>query len=99
MYLNREIQTSFEQTFLIAIPPYSKPEIKISDRKEEILKNIIPAIQPKVKLLNDSTLVNEDIDYKNALIDNNGGNILEVIDYSWYRELLLCCGEDRYTFF
>lgn len=73
-----------ERTYLIAIPPFSKPEIKITDQKEEILKNIIPVLQPKIKLLNDSTLVNENIDYKNALIDNNGNNILEVIGYSWY---------------
>ncbi len=76
-----------EQTYLIAIPPFSKPEIKIADLKEEVLKNIIPTIQPKIKLLNDSTLVNEDIDYRNALIDNNDGNFLEVIGYSWYHNL------------
>ena len=74
------------KTFLIVIPPYSKPNIQIAAKQEEIVKGILPSLQPKVKLLNDSTLVYEEVEYSDAIIENKNQNIIEIIGYGWYRE-------------
>lgn len=74
------------KTFLIAVPPYSKPNIQMAAQQEEIVKGILPSLQPKVKLLNDSTLVYEEVEYSDAVIENNYQNIIEIIGYGWYRE-------------
>ncbi len=74
------------QTFLIAIPPDSKPEIKITDQQYEIFKSVIPSLQPKVKSLNDSTLVYEEVSFSNAVIEPPKISQLEIIGYGWYRD-------------
>ena len=74
------------RTFLLAIPPFSKPVIKIANKNEEILKNIIPAVQPLVKSLNDSTLVYEEVDLSEVKRDGKNVNDIQIIGYSWYRE-------------
>jgi hypothetical protein len=74
------------KTFLIAIPPYSKPNIQLTDLQVVNIKGVIPSLQPKVKLLNDSTLVSEDIDFSDAVIEKKNNSNLEIIGYGWYQE-------------
>ncbi|MCK7528249.1 MAG: hypothetical protein MZV64_67095 [Ignavibacteriales bacterium] len=38
------------KTFLIAIPPYSKPDVKIANLSEEIIKGVIPSLQPRAQI-------------------------------------------------
>ena len=49
---------------VVAIPPNTRPTIKILDKEEIVLNGIIPALNPNVKLENDSSLVFEDMDYE-----------------------------------
>lgn len=74
------------KTFLIAIPPYSKPDIKIVNQKEEIIKGVIPSLQPRVKLLDDSSLIFEDVDFSEAVSEDRIQNSVQIIGYGWYRE-------------
>ena len=74
------------KTYLIAIPPYSKPDVKIVNLSEEIIKGVIPSLQPRAKLINDSTLIYEEIDFSEARIEKKKNSILEIIGYVWYRE-------------
>ncbi len=73
-------------TYLIVIPQNSKPNISITSLETEIIKNVIPVLQPKAKLINDSTVVYEQIDFSNALMDNKPNSFIEVIGFVWYRE-------------
>lgn len=74
------------QTFLIAIPANSKPEIRISNKEEESISNVIPTLQPIVNRLNDSTLVNVEVDFNDAKYDILQKNDIEIIGYNWQRE-------------
>ncbi len=74
------------KTYLIAIPQYSKPDITIENLKEEIINGVIPSLQPRAKLINDSTLIYEEIDFSEARIETKKNSILEIIGYVWYRE-------------
>ena len=74
------------KTYLIAIPPYSKPNIQLSDKKEENIKGVLPSLNPKVKLLNDTTLIFEQVQFSDAVVENIAQNDLEIIGYVWYRE-------------
>jgi|WetSurMetagenome_2_1015567.scaffolds.fasta_scaffold06308_2 hypothetical protein len=74
------------RTFLLAIPPFSKPEIKIVNKNEEIFKNTIPSIQPRVKRVNDSTLVYEDVNISEVVIDKKNKTDIQIAGFSWYRE-------------
>ena len=49
---------------VIAILPNTRPIIKILDKEEIVLTGVIPALNPNVKLENDSTLVFENTDYE-----------------------------------
>ncbi|MFZ1517809.1 MAG: C25 family cysteine peptidase [Ignavibacteriaceae bacterium] len=73
-------------TFLIVIPQNSKPNISFTSLETEIIKNVIPVLQPKAKLINDSTLDYEQIDFSEAVIDNKPNSSIEVIGFVWYRE-------------
>ncbi len=57
----------------------------------ETIKNVIPVLQPKAKLIDDSTLVYEQIDFSDAVIDNEPNSSIEVIGFVWYREF--CCAQ------
>ena len=74
------------KTYLIAIPPYSKPNIQLTDQQEEIIKGVIPSLHPKVKLLNDTTLVYEQVEFSDAVVEDKTDYDLEIIGYVWYRE-------------
>jgi len=73
-------------TYLIVIPQNSKPNISITSLETETIKNVIPVLQPKAKLIDDSTLVYEQIDFSDAVIDNKSNSSIEVIGFVWYRE-------------
>jgi len=73
------------KTFLIAIPPYSNPNIQMADQHFEIIKGVIPQLHPRSKLLNDSTLIYQEVSYSEAVIEKKSTNDLEIISYGWYR--------------
>lgn len=74
------------QTFLVVIPPNSKPEIKITDQQIETIQAIIPSLQPGIKSVNDSILVSENIEYSNAIVEQKKSSPFEIIGYGWYRD-------------
>jgi hypothetical protein len=74
------------KTLLIAIPPNSKPSIQLTNQHEEIIKGVIPSLNPKVKLLNDTTLIYEQVEFSDAVVENKTNYDLEIIGYVWYRE-------------
>ena len=74
------------RTFLLAIPPFSKPVIKIVNKNEELTKNIVPSIQPRLKKVNDSTLVYEDVAISEVKRDEKNSADIQIIGYNWYRE-------------
>lgn len=74
------------QSFLIAIPPDSKPLIELVDPEIEIISNVIPAIQPIAKFVNDSTIAMEEIENYSSTASLNKISDIEIIGYGWYRE-------------
>ena len=73
-------------TFLIVIPQNSKPNISFTSLETEIIRNVIPVLQPQAKLINDSTVVYEQIPFSEAVVDNNKPEIVKVVGFVWYRE-------------
>ena len=69
-------------TFLIVIPQNSKPNISFTSLETETIKNVIPVLQPKAKLIDDSTLVYEQIDFSDAVIDNEPNSSIEAVSYT-----------------
>ncbi len=74
------------KTFLVAIPKDAKPVFYITDKNEEIVRNIIPRIQPVAKAINDSVIIYEEVDYSDAKLNDLQQNDFEVIGFTWYRE-------------
>lgn len=70
---------------VLAIPPYSRPNIQIVNKQETILSDYIPATNPLPTLTNDSTITLKNIGYKN--IENyKPQNIVKVEGYFWFRD-------------
>ncbi len=70
---------------VLAIPPYSRPNIQIVNKQETILSDYIPATNPLPTLTNDSTITLKNIGYKN--IENyKPQNIVQVEGYFWFRD-------------
>ena len=83
--LRREGQFKLpSQNYLVAIPPYSNPQISVVNEKEKIINSIIPKFNPRLVKNNDSSysLVESD------LVDNTQKNesLLEIKGYTWYRD-------------
>ncbi|HQI41236.1 MAG TPA: hypothetical protein PK665_09095, partial [Ignavibacteriaceae bacterium] len=74
------------KTFLVAIPKDAKPVFYLTDKNEEITKNVIPKIQPVAKAINDSVIIFEEVDYTDAKLNNLPQNDFELIGFTWYRE-------------
>lgn len=73
------------KTFLVAIPQFSKPFIRFENVQTELIRNTIPEIQPKVKKVNDSTIVYEKIEFDQAIITDDYSE-MQILGYIWYRE-------------
>ncbi|MCP5063149.1 MAG: hypothetical protein GY936_11890 [Ignavibacteriae bacterium] len=73
---------------IFAIPPNSKPIIKIISKNTKVHKGVIPTINPKVVSTNDSTLtlVEQEIDHSVLNKKLNKSNIT-IENYFWYRDL------------
>lgn len=73
------------KTILIALPAYSKPEISVISFDEKIHSKTIPQLNPVLKKINDSTIVEDysDLSYKTQQGISN--KIIEILGYGWYR--------------
>lgn len=74
------------RNLIFAIPPNSDPALKILSKKEKVLENTIPAINPKAIKLNDSTLVYENAETNTQLFKNNSKPIVELGQKFWFRD-------------
>lgn len=70
---------------IIAIPPNSQPRITLSSFKEQKYYNVIPALNPASELINDSTIVLKQVDYKNRQ-QAIAKPLFEVEGYFWFRD-------------
>ncbi|MHB8580996.1 MAG: C25 family cysteine peptidase [Ignavibacteriaceae bacterium] len=70
---------------ILAIPPYSHPNIQVVNKQETILNDYVPAANPLPSLTNDSTIALKNIGYKN--IENyKPQNIVQIEGYFWFRD-------------
>lgn len=84
-----ESQTGYfklpSRELIIAIPPNSEPRISLSSAKEQKYNNVIPALNPAAELINDSTIVLKQVDYKNRQ-QTIPKPLIEVKGYFWFRD-------------
>jgi hypothetical protein len=72
------------RTFLIAIPPNSKPVINITDYKDEALSNVIPTLNPEAFLDKDSV-----INFREKTLSVHHikkVQPLEILGYTWLKD-------------
>jgi hypothetical protein len=74
------------RNLILAIPPNSNPSLKILSKKENILENSVPEINPNAVKLNDSTLVYETSEADFQLLKNNSKPIAELGQKFWFRD-------------
>lgn len=72
---------------IAAIPPESNPNIQVISKNERRFSNIIPKLNPKVELINDSTINTIDVDYNQKEKSSNGlKNLIEHKGFLWFRD-------------
>ena len=72
------------RTFLIAIPPNSKPQIILTESKEELLSNIVPKMNPEAFLTKDSVLsLREKITSPGHFVKKE--QIINLSGYTWVK--------------
>lgn len=74
------------QELLLAIPPESKANVYIKSSAENKYVNIIPALNPAVDVINDSTTVLRELDYSERKIGEHNPTPIEVKGYLWLRD-------------
>lgn len=74
------------ENIILAIPPNSKPDFKIITQSLEKINSVLPAINPRIKMKNDSTSTIVPVDYTNVKNITNIKPVLEVKGYFWYRD-------------
>ncbi len=72
---------------IIALPPNSHPNFTLEKSEKNLAKNSVPALNPKLKILADSTVVEEKTKYspKQIRIQNVEPDFV-VESYFWYRD-------------
>ena len=85
------------ENIILAIPPNSKPDFKILSQSVKKINSVLPAINPKIKLQNDSTTTAVPVDYKNVKNILNIKPVLEVKGYFWYRDFYCVYHKKRIT--
>ncbi len=72
---------------IIALPPNSKPTFTLKKGKIEKVQSAIPAVNPKLKILPDSSVALEEMEYStNQLEAQQRRKDIEVVGYFWYRD-------------
>ncbi len=71
---------------VIAIPTESKPEISLASFTEKKYTNIVPALNPAVQMINDSTISRKELDYSERKVNLNNKPTVEIKGYLWLRE-------------
>jgi len=74
------------KTLILAIPSNSNPSLKVINVEKKILDNAVPAINPKIVHLNDSTLVYKKYHEENNLVKINSKPVAELGKKFWFRD-------------
>ena len=72
------------RTFLIAVPPNSKPQILIVESNDVALNNVVPKINPEAFLDKDSVLQYKDTK-SNSEHFSKKNNEIEILGYTWVK--------------
>jgi hypothetical protein len=70
------------RTFLVALPPGSKPQINLVESKEELLNNVIPDINSVASPDKDGIINSKDPQLKKR---TGSKPVLEIAGYTWFR--------------
>lgn len=70
--------------FVVAIPPNSKPQISLIEKKEHKIFSIVPKLNPKLVKTTDSTF--SLIEVESPLSASDNAQIIELVGYTWYRD-------------
>ncbi len=72
---------------IIALPANSHPDFSLIKSNPIVSNNVVPKLNPKLKLLPDSSFVLEDVKYSPSQLKiQNIRKDFEVVDYFWYRD-------------
>lgn len=71
---------------IVAIPPNQKVKVTLLSVKENKFHNILPTLNPKVELIDDSTYASKEVDYFERIIEESPKDIVEERGYLWLRE-------------
>ena len=74
------------QDLIIAIPPNSRPIVKILSEEKQEISNILPALNPSIKIKNDSSLIFQQVTYNQISGMEKAKPLLEVKGYFWLRD-------------
>lgn len=72
------------KNYLIALPPLSKPQVKIVSKKEDAVNLIVPRVNPELIKANDSTLSLKKVELNNVKSANN--SVIQIKGYVWFRD-------------
>ncbi len=74
------------RNIIVAIPPLSKPNLKVLDYDLRIENSLIPEVNPEVKKIDDSTLVYEPVKIQYDKLNKGKAQLAEIMDYFWFRD-------------
>ncbi len=74
------------ENLILAIPPESRPNFKIVEKSEAAISSVLPAINPRVIIQNDSSTVLKSIGYDQVKNISYIKPVIEVLGYFWYRD-------------
>ena len=69
---------------IVALPPNTRPTVKVLAKDENIITGVIPKINPKVNLTRDSVLIYTEVENQNIIYSKNE-NIVSIQKYFWMR--------------
>lgn len=71
---------------IIAIPRETEVQVSIISSSAKEYKNIIPALNPAIVMVNDSTITLEEIEYSNRKPTDENKPVVENKGYFWFRD-------------
>lgn len=76
------------RNLIIAIPPYSKVSLDISDKQEKIFQKIDIKVSPEISFANDSTILYKETNVSTKYLQNDlyPAKQIEILGYIWVRD-------------
>jgi hypothetical protein len=71
---------------IVAIPPNSRPHISVISSTEKKYYNVVPALNPALEIINDSTINMKEVEYANRKIGDKPNPEIEIKGYFWLRD-------------